>query len=413
MAPLAPLEHLPLSAATGGMMPSIRRALRASVILSTAFTLVWSQAATAVTWGTVAVISDSGHAYGSYHSTAAVTGTETVHVVFSEDDPTDPVVMYRRSIDGGTTWDPAVEISRPEASLAYAGAFRASGTTLDLVTFESNGSGEWRLWYRRSINEGVDWSDPMRLTPLDGNAGAPDVARSGDRVTVAYTDGNSGKIYVRVSTDGGDTFGAKQLIASTTNQPFQGDDSYDGFVQAVDAAGTINVAWDSSARRIMTRRSRNGGSSWGTARTLATNAYGSIITAVASNAKVIVGYTSAVDGFWRATARRSIDEGHTWKGAQLIGGRRSFDPIFAIRDGVYRVTFEHCTTTDCSSVETLFSTATNGGGPWQTPVRVSRKADTPAAFPVGIGALDDGRSVVVYGHVDGSGDAFIYSRTTQ
>jgi hypothetical protein len=38
---------------------------------------------------------------------------------------------------------------------------------------------------------------------------------------------------------------------------------------------------------------------------------------------------------------------------------------------------------------------------------VSRKADTPAAFPVGIGALDDGRSVVVYGHVDGSGDAFI------
>ena len=395
-------------------MPTIRRRLRLSFVLAAALILIGTQAVVAVDWSSASAISTSGAAGASMQSTA-VTGTQTVHVAFTDQAGPGAVAMYRRSTDGGATWEDPVEISRPEAFGATALALESTGTTLDLVIGEFDASDNFFLYYRTSSNEGVDWSEPMRLTPLTGDAGKADVSRSGSRVTVAWTDGATGRVLVRVSTDGGATFGHRTEVGVTSNQPYSGFDSYDAWVAVADAGGTINVAWKRSDRILRTRRSTNAGESWRPVVTLSQTADNLYVTLMAAGDKVAIGYTSAIEGHWRATLRRSTNEGRTWRAPVLVGGRDSWFPIFELRGGLLRAAYSRCTemtNTQCLTEAAFLRLSQNFGTDWSASSQASRPAHGPYAFAVGLGALSDDRSVVIYGRINETEQQSLFARRT-
>jgi len=373
-------------------------------------TIVVSQVAAAVTWGPPVAISATGAA-GAHLTSTTISSTQTVHVAYTESSA-GLVAMYRRSADGGASWGAPKRISRAAAYGAIALAIDNDKRRLGVVIGEFDASNNFVIWYRQSTNNGTTWAAPIRLTPKVGDAGMADVALSGARVSVVWTDGANGRIYARVSTDGGLTFAPKVQVGSTTNQPYAGSSSYDGFAVVADAAGTLNVAWKSDDHTVQVRPSADG-TVWPVPRMLATNADGRQTTIAAFGARVVVGYTSAVSGHWRATWRRSSDAGGAWKAARLVGGRDSFRPVFAFRNGVLRAAFSRCTVSDCSVEAAFLRTSANFGTVWSTPVRVNAKAQTPGAVPVGVGGLASGASVVTYAYYYDGGGSFLYARKTQ
>jgi hypothetical protein len=321
--------------------------------------------------------------------------------------------MYRRSGDGGSTWSDPVQLSGPGANGALAQALNRFGTaTIDAVWLEFDAQNHFHAWYRRSLNNGFDWGDRIRLTSLTGDAGTADVARFGDRVTVAYTDGATGQVNVRISTDGGETFAPKRQVGVTSNQPYSDADSYDGFVGVVDASGTITVVWDSDDTTLLAKRSTNGGATWSAATTLATNADGRQTTILSAAAKVIVGYTSLVNNRWRATQRRTLDEGVHWQPAGLVGGEDSFLPVFGYGGGVLRLAYERCLSS-CSQSRAFFETSSDFGATWTTFTQVNDADHTPYAYPVGVVPAAGGQTVVIYTTVNGVEQSFIYARRTR
>jgi hypothetical protein len=393
-------------------MRPIGRMLRRSAVLATVLALVVSATALAVTWGPAVAVDASGHAYSAFPKTIMVTGTQRVHVFYGEDNGTTRTVWYRSSADGGSTFGTPVQVSHVSAYGAVAGSIARDGTNLDLVWSEFNSDGNYRIWYRRSINSGTDWSTPVALTSALGYAISPDVTRSGDRVTVAYTDGNTDKIYVRISTNGGVSFGTKQSVATTTNQPYGGDLFFEGFVAVGDSSGTITVAWNSNNATIRTRRSTDGGVTWSTSVTLATNSYGHPITLTTNASKVIIGYKSVTSVGSRATQRHSGDEGVHWTAAAYVGAGPSGTPMFAYGGGVLRTVYSRCTVSDCSSEAVFFRTSSDFATTWSAESRASRTVDTPKAFAGGVGVIANGQSVVIYTRFDGGSSYKLYARKT-
>lgn len=393
-------------------MPTIRRGLRRGIVVAAVLTFIGAHTVVAVDWAPASFISSSGAAGAPMQSTA-VTGQQTVHVAFTDQSGPGAVAMYRRSADGGLTWGTAVEVSRPEAFGATALALESEASNLDLVIGEFDAADNFFLWYRRSVNEGTEWSDPVRLTPLVGDAGKADVARSGNRVTVAWTDGATGRVYARISTDGGVTFRSRELVGHTNNQPYSDFDSYDGWVAVAETGGIIGVAWKRDDHTLVFKRRLN--TNWTAPATLSETADGLYVTLMGSGSRVAVGYTSAVNGHWRATLRRSLNTGATWRSPVLVGERDSWFPIFEMRGGVLRAAYSRCLEVinrQCTREAAYYRTSANDATDWSASSKVSRKGDSPRAFAVGLGALSGGRSVVVYGRIDASEEQSLLARKT-
>jgi hypothetical protein len=391
-------------------MRPIGRMLCRSVVLATVLALVASATALAVTWSSPVAVTTSGHGF-ALPEAVVVTGTQKVHVFYT-DYVTTYKAYYRQSTNGGATWAAPVRLSHSTAYGAEASAINRYGNTLDVVWWEWDASNNYRIWYRQSLDAGTNWSTPLALTPSVGDAGKADIARAGDRVTFAYTDGASGKVYVRISTNGGVSFGARVAIGTTTNQPYLPATSHEGFASDGDSAGTITLVWDSSSTTIKMRRSTDGGATWSTTVTLETHSYGRSITLTTASAKIIIGYVFSTASGSRATQRHSSDEGLHWTAAAYVGGAPSGWPIFAYGGGILRAAYERCTTSNCSSSATFYRTSGDFGTTWSGESKVSASTHTPYAFPTGVGVLPLGQSVVIYEHFNGGSTTNLYSRMT-
>jgi hypothetical protein len=380
-------------------------------MIATLGTLLISQSVLAV-WSPAADISASGEV-SAWFQTTTVTDRTVAHTVYAEGSAA-PQVFYRRSLDGGTNWEAPIQLSRPGTGVSSLPSIEHSRRTLDAVWIEIDNLGHFRVWYRSSPDAGTTWTDPIPLSPALGAAGVVDVARAGANVAVAYTEGRHGRIYLRRSADGGQSFAPRQQIATTVYRPYQGSVSYDGFVAVAFSGGgdSLHLVWHVNGHTLKTRRSVDHGVTWGRANTLASNTDGRAATLTIKNAIVMVGYTSAVAGHWRATLRLAFERGRIWRPASLVGPRDSAAPHFVMTGTTLKAVFEACTTTGCPRTATYHKRSPNHGASWSPSLRVTTASDATHAWPVGFAELADGHTVLVYLRVDGTEAFYLRARRT-
>ena len=278
--------------------------------------------------------------------------------------------VIKRSSDGGQTWGSKHALPDWADMASLAGR----GSTVDLAYRTDDG----RLAYVRSTNSGSSYSGPILLA-RNYSTRYPHAAR-GPKSLVAVAWGEwpqfVDQISVRVSTDGGNSFGPK------TSWPTADVD----FNDVAAGRGVVYVASMNTNGVAIVSRSVDGGGTWANTLTLSDSPHGYPQLA-AWESKGIVAYNwTDPGGRSRVRYRLTNDKGMHWSSPPLLApGMKSWDPAVTMQGGVFRATFEN--------QDGLYYTESPDGIAWTAPELVAKRGSGFLGFSE-VGFV--GRPIVVY-----------------
>jgi len=268
-----------------------------------------------------------------------------VYAVWSDDPAGNPEIYFRKSADGGATWQAEKRLTN-NAGSSNDPAIAADGANIYVVWHDTT-PGNAEIHFLRSTDRGATWKNPVRLTNNSGGSFYPAVAADGANLYVVWHDTTPGnrEIFSIRSTDGGASWqGAKRLTNTAT-------DSYNPVVAA---SGTyVYAAWyDSSPGNpeVFFRRSIDNGASWQSAKRLTNNGGESrrpVLAAAA--ASVYLAWYDYSPGNPEIYFRKSIDRGANWLGSQRLtfNSEDSYCPSIATDDAnVYVAWYNEINGTD-------------------------------------------------------------------
>lgn len=212
----------------------------------------------------------------------AISGNN-VHVVWDDTTSGNNDILYKRSTDGGATFGSTINLSNNMGG-SDEPAIAASGNNV-YVVWHDNTPGNPDILYRRSTDGGATFGSTINLSENTGSSGASAVTISGNRVYVVWRDNTPGNLEIlyRRSTDGGATFGSTINLSTSPG---------DSWAPAVATSGNnVYVVWHDTAlgnSEILYKRSIDGGISFSIVNKLSFNAGTSAsITASGNNVYVV------------------------------------------------------------------------------------------------------------------------------
>jgi hypothetical protein len=151
---------------------------------------------------------------------------DTVHYIWSDGRNSVSMqridVYYKRSSDAGETWDDDINLTNfpNDNMLAFSSCIEVDGQNL-YVVFENYISGFTQLYFIRSTNGGNSWEEPTLLidySQVSGNVEHPNIVSFGSIVHVVYRANQSanepGKLYYLRSNDYGVSWSEPVHLAS-------------------------------------------------------------------------------------------------------------------------------------------------------------------------------------------------------
>src|SRR6266540_2409910 len=153
------------------------------------------------------------HAAGHSHYPSIAAADDAVHLVWWDTRSGRPVIYYRRSTDSGLTWSAEGPISDADSVAAHT-SIAVAGDAVHVVYVDSRDSQGSEVYYVRSLDRGSSWQPAVRLSDAPYNSYTPTIAASRENVYVAWTDTRDFKAgqmleeeYFIRSTDRGATWG--------------------------------------------------------------------------------------------------------------------------------------------------------------------------------------------------------------
>jgi hypothetical protein len=240
-----------------------------------------------ISWGANMLL--AGGPYTPYNPSIAVSGS-AVHVVWTE-SPAFQVdeIYYRRSPDGGNSWEQDIAINVNGASINPS--VSVSGSVVIVVWQEDIPENNYEIYSRNSTTGGVSWGSVTRLTNALYGSFTPCAAVSGLIVNVAWCDerdanGPESEIYLKRSTTGGASWGADTRLTNATGQSWHPSITAEG--------STLHLVWEDRRNGnnnpdIFYNRSTDGGLNWGTDIRMTTsgNAQKPSVSVAGSNVHVV------------------------------------------------------------------------------------------------------------------------------
>jgi hypothetical protein len=188
------------------------------------------------TWGSIKRL--TWNTGGSYRPAIAIDSSDNIHMVWKDSTPGNFEIYYKRSTDGGVNWGDIRRLTWTMASIRPAITIDSSDN-IHTVWYESS-PGNDEIYYKRSTNGGVTWDSTKRLTWNAGDSYAPEIAvDSNNGIHLGwydFTPGNAEIFYKRSTNNGVSWESAKRLTWNT---------GYSGFPAiALDLSDTIHIFWN-------------------------------------------------------------------------------------------------------------------------------------------------------------------------
>jgi len=234
----------------------------------------------------------------------------TVQVVWNDDRDGNNEVYYIGSTDAGAHWTPEIRLT-DDTSSSVGPSISCVASYVHLVWSDQR-DGTWKVYYKRSTDSGLTWSQDIRLSDTTGWASSPSVSASGDYVHVVWNDGRDGndEIYTKRSTDRGITWSPDTRL---TQDPAM------SLWPSIWASGTdVHTAWVDERygnREIFYKHSTDEGIPWSpdTSLTYGVN-YSDKPSITSTDMNVHIVWNTDSDIFYK----RSTDRGATWSPDLLL-----------------------------------------------------------------------------------------------
>lgn len=258
----------------------------------------------------------------------------------------------------------------------------SSGDSLHVIWYD-NRDGNNEIYYKHSLDNGLNWEPSIRLTNNSANSEWPGIAVSGSVVHAIWDDerdGNS-EIYYKRSTDGGSTWGPDTRLTNDASSSFHPTISVSGL--------DVHVTWqdkrDSYYWEIHYKKSSDRGLTWESDKRI-TNTWGHSNQSSLSVSGSIVNMIRQEGGDkWNIYFTRSNNGGLTWgldtnltNSSAPCCSYGAMDPSHSITGSFIHVVWDD-NYSDGNS-EIYYKRSTNMGVSWETDKRLTYNAGT-SLFP--------------------------------
>jgi BNR repeat-like domain len=337
-----------------------------------------------------------------------VDSSDHIHVVWEDDTTGNVEIYYKRSTDGGTSWSAARRLTWTSRQSRDSAVAADSNNALHVV-WEDGGEGsgqEYDIYYKRSTDGGATWEATKRLTWTASSFSPAIAIDSKNVIHVAWLDDAPGneEIYYKKSTNGGATWSAAKRLTWSSGLSLE-----PGI--AVGLSDAIHLAWEddtSGHLEIYYKRSTDGGATWGPSQRLTWTSGAPDFPAIATD------LDNGVHVVWRGNTpanyeiyyNRSLNGGTTWDGAKRFtwtsGG--SHDPAIAVNfsSGLHVV---WCDETP-GNYEIYHKSSTDGGTTWSALKRLTWNSGH-SGIPA-IGASQSNANIHIVWYDDTPGNFEIY-----
>ena len=158
---------------------------------------------------------------------------EKVYVVWQDERDNDKEIYFNKSTDNGTTWFGDIRLTN-NVGESEAPTLAVEGSNINVVWSDSRiGIGNGEIYYKKSTDAGLNWSEDIRVTNTPVASGRPSVSVSSNFVHISWNE--VWEIYYTRSTDYGSTWETETRITNNTS------DSENSFVVVSDSA--VHLIW--------------------------------------------------------------------------------------------------------------------------------------------------------------------------
>lgn len=326
-------------------------------------------------WQTeVRLTNDPALTYNSFTGarSIAVSGSY-VHTTFTDDRSGNFDVYYKRSTDGGASFEVDMQLTS-DVSNSHNSAIAVSGSNVCIVWYDSR-DGNRELYYKLSIDNGNNWTADSRLTNNPGESWHPSVTINGSVMQIVWFDNTPGnnEIFYKRSDDGGNTWSADLRLSNTAGSSYMPGIAVSG--------SNVHVSWtDSTAGNweIYYKRSTDGGTTWGADTRLTNNAASSLYPTIAvSGSTVHIAWTDNRNGPLSILYKRSTNGGTSWGSdiAMVKHNQYGVVPSLAVNGSIVHLVFQNLSNNaDICYKKSTNSGASWGSGSWGTQVQLTNNA---------------------------------------
>jgi hypothetical protein len=125
----------------------------------------------------------------SWFPSISVSGT-VVHIVWHDLRDSNHEIYYKRSTDDGVSWGLDVRLTNNSLNSDHP-SIAASGTGVQIV-YENTQNTNIQIYYKRSTDGGNTWEAPIRMITTSTSSGRPSIAISGSVVHSVWYDARNG-----------------------------------------------------------------------------------------------------------------------------------------------------------------------------------------------------------------------------
>jgi hypothetical protein len=322
-----------------------------------------------------------------------------LHVVWNDYRDGNNEIYYKSSNNGGKTWGTDMRLTNAAGS-SYYPSVAVSGSTIH-VAWQDKRDGNDEIYYNRSTDGGITWGTDMRLTTNIETSSNPYIAVSGSVVHIVWYDARDGnnEIYYKRSTDGGQTWGADSRLTNNTATSLNASIAVSG--------STVLVFWNDNRdlnNEIYSKRSTDGGQTWGTDNRITNESANSDYPMVAiSGLNVHLVWRDYRDANFEIYYKRSKDAGLSWDADKRLTSDPavSSNPTVTAAGAVAHVFWEDLRD---GNNEIYHKQSTDTGSTWAADERLTNNASNskkPAAIVSGTGL-----NLVWYDDRDGNNEIY-------
>ena len=300
----------------------------------------------------------------------AVSGNgDTVHVIWCDRRTLGSAIYYKRSVDGGSTWNTETNITDTMGTANFP-SIAISGSSVHVVWIDSS-LGHPASFYKRSLDGGATWGANVCLDTF--TKFWPGVTASGSLVAVSInkeiTPGNT-EVFFNRSIDNGTTWGTEQQLSHAAGR------SEDPAIMA--SGNNIHLAWNdkrTGQMHIYYIHSSDYGVTWGPETSiLGDESYTAMVCLNGAHVDVACG--NSITGNFDVYLVQSNDTGATWADTVHITSTPAAEAYpYLARNGM-KLDLVYYQISNGRAV--MYMNSTDGGVTWSTPVSLASGGEQPS-----------------------------------